>query len=186
MAAARALALALLALTACRDEERVPFRGEAPPARRIVLEGVGIGCLRIGMPLAALGGACRTLADRTVAGPEGMPERRVEVELGADTLVATVVRDSVWRAEVTTPRFRTEDGVGVGSSAVQLLARPESRLIGGEGRLFVTLPDRCGLSFEIGDVPREVLALPPEAAADRIPASSRIARVLVFGCGRRA
>jgi hypothetical protein len=150
-----------------------------------VLDGNGYGCLRVGAPLADLGGACRIIADRTIPGPEGMPERRADVLVGGHTFAATVVRDSVWRIEVTTPAPATHDGVGVGTAADRLLARSGSRVIGGEGRLFVTLAEHCGMSFELGELPADVRALPADQARTRIPSDARVSRVLVFGCEGR-
>ena len=181
MAAARALIL--LALVACRED--TPARAPevaAPPPR---LTGDGIGCLSIGAPLATLAGECRIVADRVVPGPEGTQERRVDIAVGADTLTATIAGDSVWRAEITSERVRTADGIGVGTAAGELLARSGSRVVGGEGRLFITLEDHCGVSFELGQVPRELLGVSPEQAAERIPRESPVTRVLVFGCGSR-
>ncbi|HEU4827570.1 MAG TPA: hypothetical protein VFT04_00100 [Gemmatimonadales bacterium] len=172
----------LVAFAAACGEESPPAREPAVPPPVPVVEGDGIGCLRIGASLAGLPAECRILTDRTIPGPEGMPERRVEILVGSDTVPVTVVGDSLWRAELTAPGLRTADGLAVGSSASELLARPGSRVIGGEGRLFVTLADHCGMSFELGGVPREVLGLPPEAAAERIPPGTRVSRILVFGC----
>lgn len=179
-------AVTLLALAAACGEDPPPPRDPAPaPAPATVVEGGGIGCVRIGAPLAALPGECRILSDSIVPGPEGMPERRADILVGLDTVAVTVVGDSLWRAEVTAPALRTTDGIGVGSSAGDLLALGGSRVVGGEGRLFVTLADHCGMSFELGDVPREVLGLPPDRAADRIPSGTRVSRILVFGCEQR-
>jgi hypothetical protein len=189
VAAARPLTVLLAAVAACPlvagcepdTAERGPPR-PAPPAEALTLEGAGLGCLAIGAPLAALTGECRILTDRMLPGPEGEPERRAEILVGGDTVVATVVGDSVWRVEVTTPRFVTSDGVGVGSPVDRLLVRPGSRVIGGEARLFITLADRCGISFEVGGIGADVRALPPEEAVERI-GGARVSRILLFGCG---
>jgi hypothetical protein len=177
----------VFAVTAC--ERGTEGRGNprpAPPVEAVALEGAGIGCLRIGVPLAALPGECRILADRMIPGPEAMPERRADILVRGDTVAATIVADSVWRVEITTPRFVTSDGIGVGSPVTDLLERSGSRIIGGEGRLFITLPDRCGMSFEVGGLPADVRALPPEEARGRIPPAAQVSRVLLFGCGAPA
>ncbi|MGE5927638.1 MAG: hypothetical protein ACM357_09800 [Gemmatimonadota bacterium] len=181
MAPARALIVLALLLAGCREEERAsgpPPAAAAPPA----LSGSGVGCLRIGAPLAALPPGCRIVADRVVPGAEGMQERRVDVIVGSDTVIATIVADSVWRLAVTAPTLRTGDGLGPGTPAAELLRQAGSRIIGGEGRLFVVAPRHCGLSFELGSLPRELLAVPPDRVASRLPPGTAISRVLVFGC----
>jgi hypothetical protein len=181
MAAARALTLILAATIGCDRMTPPPRNVASPPASRPVLAGDGVGCLRIGVPLAALSAGCEIVADRMVPGPEGMVERRADIIVAGDTLAATVVRDSVWRVAVTVPTLATADGLGVGSEAGAMLQRQGSRVIGGEGRLFITLADHCGMSFELA-VPRELLSLPPDQAASRIPSGSRVTRILLFGC----
>lgn len=160
----------LLTLIACspRAESRAP-----------TISGQGVGCLTIGAPVAGLAAPCRVLDDRTGPGAEGMPERRIVVSLGADTLTATVVADSVWRIEVDGSRLRTSDGIGVGSGVRELLERPGSRMIGGEGLLFVTLSGHCGMSFQ---VPLDGLSQIPEEAAREVTPEARVSRVLLFGC----
>ena len=168
---------------ACREAPPPPPPATLPagPAP-LELSGSGVGCLAVGAPLANLAAGCRIVADRVVPGPEGTQERRVDIVVGVDTVSATIVGDSVWRAAVTTPNLRTSDGIGIGTTAAALLGRSGSRVIGGEGRLFITLSDHCGMSFELGPVPRDLLGLPPDQAAARIPGETRVSRILVFGC----
>jgi hypothetical protein len=184
MAPAGTLILLLLLAMACREEGRPPGPASSEPAP-LTLSGSGVGCLEVGAALADLPSECSIVADRVVPGPEGTAERRIDVLAGADTVAATVVGDSIWRLDVTARTVRTAQGLGVGTPAAELLARTGSRIIGGEGRLFVTLPDLCGLSFELGPLPRELLALPPDRVAGRLPPETEISRVLVFGCRGR-
>ena len=151
----------------------------AEPQADPTISGRGVGCLSIGVPVDQLPAPCLVLDDRTAPGDEGMPERRIVVSLGADTVAATVVADSVWRIEVDASRLRTSDGIGVGSGVRELLERPGSRMIGGEGRLYVTLSGHCGMSFQ---VPIDGLSQIPEEAARQVTPASRVSRVLLFGC----
>lgn len=182
MAPSGTLILLLVLAAACREAPPPPSGTPPGGPARLELSGSGVGCLAIGVPLANLAAGCRIVADRVVPGPEGSQERRVDIVVGVDTVSATIVGDSVWRAAVTTPNLRTSDGIGIGTTAAALLGRSGSRVIGGEGRLFITLSDHCGMSFELGPVPRDLLGLPPDQAAARIPGETRVSRILVFGC----
>lgn len=151
--------------------------GDCGVARSSVLTGSGIGDLRIGTAVAPLRGRCRVVADTTVEfGNEGMPERRVTIALGVDSLDATIVDDRVWRIEVRTPRFRTADSLGVGST-VRDIRRGPSTLATGDRGVFVLRRDHCGLSFQLAGVS-------PGRGENwaRIPDTTRVALVLVFGC----
>lgn len=184
--AARAAITALLCLSAgCRyDGERRREPAEEPPAQIPIpaptLSGSGVNCLAVGLPVASLPPDCVLLSDSTGSGPEGMEERRVHVRIGTDTLAATVVNDAIWRIEITGPAIRTRDGLGVGSDAHELLQRPGSRMIGGEGRLFVVNAGHCGLSFEVSD-PR-LSGLGADSAAGLVEPGMTVSRVLAFGC----
>ncbi|HEX6643288.1 MAG TPA: hypothetical protein VF037_01340 [Gemmatimonadales bacterium] len=180
-------ALIALGLAACAGDRRAPGTAAdtaagTPEAPAMTLDGSGAGCVRVGMTLPELAPGCLVISRDTVPGPEGMAEDRAAVRAGGDPLHAVLVRDTVWRIEVTRPGLATDDGIGVGSSAGELLARPASAIIGGEGNLFVTLGARCGMSFELGGLPPEVKALPPDAARGRIPEGTTISRILIFGC----
>lgn len=186
---------AALALASCGRGEGTPNKagtaasdaaGAATPLARCgvdgpgVLSGDGIAALRLGATVEQVTLACRVLADTTdPRGPEGAPERSLLVLAGdrPDTLRAVVVGDSIWRVHVTGAWPRTADSLGVGSTVGQLRGRREAKLIKGEGRLFITTADPCGLSFR--------LARPddgPGLSLGALPDSLSVAEVLVVGC----
>ena len=145
---------------------------------RTPLTGDGIGDLRVGMPVEAVSRGCRVLRDTTALGAEGMQERRILVDLGRDSVVAVVDSNRVWRLHVSSPAFRTSDSLGVGTPA-SALRRAGARVLTGEGKVFVTLPSHCGLSFRLRGVQAgrvsSVSQLPPGAVVDE---------VLAIGCAR--
>lgn len=148
-----------------------------------IISNSSAGCLRIGAAVADLGGRCRVLYDRVGPGLEGMPERRIAVMGGTDTLEATVVNDSIWRIDVLSESFRTSDSLGVGTSVARLLSEPAARGIQGEGRLFVVRPDHCGLSFELAaTAPDSIAGRPADDIVRMLPPETPVRRVLVIGC----
>jgi len=143
----------------------------------IVVTRDGIGALRVGATMTDIRARCGIVRDGSGRGVEGMPERRIAVDLGRDTVDAVVVDDRVWRIHVDGPAFRTTDGLGVGTTVAELRKDRVARVLAGEGSMFVTLADQCGLSFELGGV-----AFGPERPASELPADARVVEVLVFGC----
>jgi hypothetical protein len=156
---------------------------EAPAApncalgREIGLTGNGIGALRIGATAEQVHKQCDVIRDTTLQfGAEGMPERRIAVRLGRDTVEGTVVNDKVWRVEVLSPRFRTEDSLGVGSTAGKIRQQPVQYLGYGEGGPFISLPKHCGLSFELAGVKGFARSW------NQVPNTATVRKVLVLGC----
>lgn len=142
-----------------------------------VLRGDGVGQLRVGAALADVRTDCSVLTDTTAPGAEGMRERRIGVDLKRDTVEAIVVNDSVWRIHVGGSSFRTTEGLGVGSTVAELRQGRAARVLAGEGSMFITLAEHCGLSFRLGGVP-----FGPERPAAELPADGRVVEVLIFGC----
>ncbi len=142
-----------------------------------LLSGDGLGQLRVGAALGDVRAHCTVLRDTTMPGAEGMPERRIGVDLTSDTVEAIVVNDSVWRIHVDGSSFRTTEGLGVGSTVAELRQGRAARVLAGEGSMFVTLADHCGLSFRLSGVP-----FGPERPAAELPADGRVVEVLAFGC----
>ncbi len=180
----------IAALAACGgagEEEAAPAAGaDAPVALADCgidgaprLSGDGIGALRIGETVKQVTLACHVLRDTTGRGPEGAEERALLVQIGPrpDTVRAVVVSDSIWRLHVTSTGPRTADSLGVGSTARELRSRPAARLIRGEGGLFITMRDPCGLSFRLE---------PPDPGGSvslaRLADSVRVREVLAIGC----
>jgi hypothetical protein len=145
---------------------------------RTVVTGDGIGDLRVGAPVEGVTRTCRVVHDTVVQGAEGMPERRLVVDLGRDSVTVVVDSNRVWRVHVRSPAFRTADSLGVGTPATAL-RRPGARVLAGEGAHFVTLPSHCGLSFRLRGVEFGRVRIPAE-----IPDGATVGEVLVVGCRR--
>jgi len=132
----------------------------------------GVGALRVGASVGDVRAACTVLEDRVLAeGREGMPERRLTVVLGSVSTTSTVANGRVWRIEIASPRFRTRDSLGVGTTAGRL-RRMGATFVAGEDANYALIDQHCGLSFQ----------LPDRGGAQRIPDSARVTTVLVFGC----
>ncbi len=182
-------AIALLA-QGCEGRDSAPA-GDPSPTRvgatcgvdaSTTLTGDGIGALRVGAPVEEVARACHVLRDATVPGPEGMPERRIVVDLGRDSVSAVVESGRVWRVHVRIPTFRTADSLGVGTPG-RALRRSGAQVLTGEGAHFVRLPSHCGLSFRLRGVEFGRVSTPA-----RIPDSAVVDEVLAVGCsvgGRR-
>ncbi len=142
-----------------------------------ILSGRGVAAIRIGMSFGALRSRCRIMSDSTdPVGNEGMPERRAIVAMGADSAIVIVNEDRVHRIEITSARFRTANSTGIGSVAGDL-RRDGGRLLTGDRGVFVTLPDQCGLSFRLANIP-----VGRGDAWSSIPDSTPVSLVLVTGC----
>jgi hypothetical protein len=142
-----------------------------------VLSDDGIGHFRVRAAAADVRTACNVIRDTLLElGAEGLPERRMSVLLGADTVVATINDGFVWRIEVRSARLRTADGLGVGSPVAKLRDQPHEYLGYGEGGPFVKVKSHCGLSFELGGFGNFAKTI------DQVPATATVDEVLVLGC----
>lgn len=144
------------------------------------LTGEGFGAARLGATVEQVTLACHVIADTiNPLGPEGQAERSLILLMGAgpDTLRAVVMGDSIWRLHITSEWPRTEESLGVGSTVRDLRTRRDAQLIRGEGRLFVTTADPCGLSFRL-DRADDAAGLTLAALPDTV----RVTEVLVVGC----
>lgn len=178
-------------LSACGAGERdpTPLDSAFPPVAVAdsmppiaVMSGNGVGCFQIGMSVPSASGACPALADTVVQGPEGMMVRELRSGADDDGLVAWIDADTVRRVVVTDLRWRTVDSLGVGTELDVLLARPGATAVEGEGRLFVTLPTHCGISFRL-DARRGAAVEPiDELVRTVLQRNTLVDQVLVFGC----
>jgi mono/diheme cytochrome c family protein len=142
-----------------------------------VLTDSGVGALRVGATVEEVRAACHVLRDTTFAsGREGMFERQLTVVLGSIATSATVSDGRVWRIEIASPRFRTRDSLGVGSTVAQLRSGA-SRVAAGANGGYVVRSDHCGLAFQLGGVLARA-GMRVEQIAD----TARVDMVLVVGC----
>ncbi len=184
--------LFIAALTACARESD-PSRTDTSEAGSAQagacsdtrLRGEGIGALRIGAPLDSVKSDCRVLRDTTLTAAEGMPAQKLTVEIAGETVEAEVVEGKVWRISVRSPRFQTADSLGVGTPLSRLLKLSGARGMMGEGALYFTSSAHCGLSFRLSENrPLDPTGDWNAPALARLPASTNVTEVLVFGCGR--
>jgi len=143
----------------------------------------GIGELRIGATVSSVRRKCNVVRDTTVIAAEGMPARKLVVAFSRDMVEAEIVNGRVWRIAVLSPRLRTADSLGVGTTIARLLQLKNPRGMTGEGKFFVASPEHCGMSFRLanagpgarrGDLDRAGLA--------RLSVSTVVSEVLIFGC----
>jgi hypothetical protein len=147
------------------------------------LSGRGVGALRIGMSVDAVRKVCGVLSDTTRLASEGQRARFIGVGFGTETLEAEIVNERVWRIDVRSPRFKTSDGLGVGTPLSRLLSLNSPRGLTGEGQLFVASPDHCGLSFRLSDNGANARSQDwDRAALSRLPSGTVVDRVLAVGC----
>jgi hypothetical protein len=175
---AERLLLCVAVLCACGTREAAdaenPLTGrDCDVGMPAVLSDSGVGALRVNAPVETLRSVCDILHDTTLErGREGMPERRVTVILGTVTTTATVGNGRIWRIEIASPRFRTRDSLGVGTTVGELRRR-NATLLAGEGGSYARVRSHCGLSFQ----------LPPgPGGSTSIPDSTRVGMVLITGC----
>ena len=147
------------------------------------IAGGGVGNLRIGESVASVKARCPVVSDSSRRGLEGMPERRLTVAFGTDSLEAEIVDDKVWRLDISSPGFRTADSLGVGTPVARLLRLRKARGLVGEGVLVVVSPERCGVSFMLsGGIPRRQVRTWDSTALSALPTTTTVKRVLVLGC----
>lgn len=145
----------------------------------------GVAAVRIGASVASVKSKCRVLRDTTALGIEGMPARKLTVAVLDDPLEAEIVDDKVWRVAISSPRYRTADSLGVGTPLATLLERPAPLGMMGEGALYFATSAHCGVSFRLSE--NRPLAGGGNwnaAALRRLPATTKVTEVLIFGCSR--
>ena len=149
---------------------------------RPVMDGDGVGDVRIGMPLDTVKARCTVLRDTVERRAEGQLERILVVPFEDATAVLEVNEGRVWRIEVTHSGIRTANWLGVGTPLSTLLAlKGGVQGLTGEGKLFLVSQSLCGLSFELSE-PRAPSGDWDAARLRTLPKSTVVKRVLVIGC----
>jgi hypothetical protein len=185
---------ALLAALGCAGERGSD--GAGPPLEDLVASlecGVpagdvqideGVGVLRPGVGVEDVRQRCTVVRDTVVPGPEGMPTRLLVVKLGADSAIGEVVGDTLWRVRLSSERFRSAQGFGVGTLAREIAAAPGAGVHVGEGEVYMLLEGLCGVSYRLAgvDFGRVASAQSAERALEELPDSARVDRMLLWRC----
>lgn len=184
---------------AVQAEVQDPQQGATPPAAttgttspgaprvadscgRPVIDGDGVGSIRIGIAADSVKALCAVARDTMELRAEGARERILVVAFGSDTANVEVNAGKVWRIEIVDSGLRTADFLGVGTPlATLLMLKGGVQGLTGEGNLFVITEARCGLSFELSE-PRSPSGNWPAERLRTLPKSTVVKRVLVIGC----
>jgi hypothetical protein len=151
---------------------------------RPVVDGDGVGAIRIGMTVDSVEARCTIARDTVERRSEGQLERVLVVPFEDDTAIVEVNDGRVWRIEITNPGLRTASWLGVGTPLSALLAlKGGVQGLTGEGNLFLISESLCGLSFELSE-PRSPSGNWPAERLHALPKSTAVTRVLVIGCQR--
>lgn len=171
------------------DSARASDSAPAPAARQVtscgrpVMDGDGVGNVRIGMAVDSVKARCTVLRDTVERRSEGQLERILVVPFEDDTAAVEVSEGRVWRIEITRPGIRTANWLGVGTPLPALLdLKGGVQGLTGEGNLFLISQALCGMSFELSE-PRAPSGSWNAERLRTLPKSTVVKRVLVIGCG---
>ena len=112
-----------------------------------LLDEDGIGELKQGRLVSEVAALCDVISDSEQRGQEGMMERVLVVNVAGVTVRSIVQNDRIFRIEVTTPRFRTADSLGVDTPLSRIASMRGAQFAPGEDGVYGFSPDHCGLSF---------------------------------------
>lgn len=183
-------AIATLSLLACTD--RAPKVGQLEAGGslhspncsvtdRTLITGNGLGDLRIGATVAEVKARCHVVGDSVMLGAEALPIRIVSVLMLDDTVHAEIDSGRVWRVAFNRARWRTAEGLGVGSRLEDVERTGTLAGLSGEGLVYVQSKELCGLSFRLDAHP---WLPPPQWSSAELQSlrGSKVDQVLVFGC----
>jgi hypothetical protein len=182
----RAFVVGILVVAACTGGEQQQIASTDPQCGDRVVTAEGVGELRIGRSIDSVRALCRVLRDTTEIRQEGQPTRVATVLLGSDTIEAEIDSGKVWRIRLTQPGLATSDSLSVGMPLSELLQHGDAVGDHGEGKVYVILREKCGMSFGLDIEPGRVATSElDEKALAKLPSDVTIDTILIFGCRER-
>jgi hypothetical protein len=148
-----------------------------------LLADEGIGELKVGRPVADVSSLCEVISDTRERGAEGMMERVLVTRIAGEPVRSVVTDDRIWRIELTGPRIRTPDSLGVDTPLRTIAVMQGAQFFPGEGGVYGFVSDHCGLSFRFS-----VPLRPPKAgrwtaeSIEKAHGDAAVDRVLVTRC----
>jgi hypothetical protein len=148
-----------------------------------VLSGSGVGPVTVGRLIAAVRQDCEVVRDTLEFDAEAAEQRVAYIRVAGDTVLAPIVDDRIRHIEVATPRIRTTESLGVGSSLSDL------RIVGAltpmleHAGLYVQISNHCGVAYRLDySLDQAGLETPPSRILSSLPDTLLVDQVLIAGC----
>ena len=199
------VALAAIVIAAgCRRTENADRRGDttvAPPVSvdtisrsealdcgitgTAVISDEAVGELKVGRSVEDIRALCDILTDAQELGSEGMQERVVVVRIAGEPVRAVIRNNKVWRVEITSPRIKTVDSLGVDTPLHAIATKPGAEFHPGEDGVYGFVAVHCALSFRFSIPlrPPRGSGWTPEAI-DKAHGDAAVDKVLLTQCRR--
>lgn len=185
--------LVLILLAACSHSAPREGASQGPTPRlcgtgpSTMITDSGVGALLVGAPVEQIKRDCNVLSDTVEVAGEGDSIRMLRVNLGSAPVDVIVDSNLVWRVELGAPGYATVDSISVGTPLGRVLMLPGTSGLEGEGALYVRAVSHCGVSFRVSYAPDDAkhLGAWTHAALMRLPSTTVVDQILIFGCGHR-
>ena len=154
---------------------------------KLTLTGEGVGVVRVGQPAETVRRACHIARHKPKKGEAPPPNDLLDFKIGATPVEVEIANGRVWRVTIDGGALRTADKLGVGDSLARLLASGAARAGQTEGVIYATTAAHCGMSFALTYQPKggEDRDNWTAEALARLPADTKIDRILMSGCKGR-
>lgn len=179
------LLLAVLIVSVGCGAEKSGAEPQSNIADSVGLESGRVGSIRVDEPLDSVMQRATLIGEelRTSIGG-GDLERYLQVAIGNDTVEIVAINGRVGAIHVRSPRWRTAEGLGVGTSALELSRYPLRESDFWAEGLFVRLQTHCGVYFVLSKAYVDSVNDDDKITAEQLAKlgdSTRVSMVVVEG-----
>jgi hypothetical protein len=148
-----------------------------------LMSGAGVGPVAVGRLISAVRQDCEVVRDTLELDAEAAEQRVAYIRVAGDTVLAPIVDARIRHIEVATPRIRTTDSLGVGSSLGDLRHIGALTPMLEHAGLYVQIPNQCGVAYRLDySLNQAGLETPPSRILSSLSDTILVDQVLISGC----